>query len=70
MLNNTKVSWNTKYKSETYKYNIKTIAKIMIGGVTDDQFISFVLKRYVDQESRLSVNGFQVSNRVKSSAQN
>ena len=44
MLNNTRVSWNTKYKSETYKYNIKTIAKIMIGGVTDDQFISFVLK--------------------------
>ena len=36
----------------------------MIGGVTDDQFISFVLKRYVDQESRLSVKGFQVSNHV------
>ena len=36
----------------------------MIGGVTDDQFISFVRKRYVDQESRLSVKGFQVSNHV------
>ena len=23
MLNNTKVSWNTKYKSEAYKYNCK-----------------------------------------------
>ena len=28
-VNNTEeVNWNTKYKSETYKYNIKTIAKI------------------------------------------
>ena len=37
MLNNTEVNWNKKYKSETYKYNIKTIAKIMIVEVTDDQ---------------------------------
>ena len=44
MLNNTEVNWNTKYKSETYKCNIKTIAKIMIGGVTDDQYVEFVLK--------------------------
>ena len=70
MLNNAEVNWNTKYKSETYKYNIKTIATIMIGGVTDDQYVAFVLKGQVDQESRLSVNGFQISNHVKPSAQN
>ena len=46
MLNNTEINWNTKNKSETYKYNIKTIAKIMIGGVTDDQYVVFILKRY------------------------
>ena len=44
MLNNTEVNWNTIYKSETYKYNIKTISTIMIGGVTDDQYVAFVLK--------------------------
>ena len=39
MLSNTEVNWSTKYKSETYKYNIKTIATIMIGGVTGDQYV-------------------------------
>ena len=45
MLNNTEFNWNTKYNSETYKYNIKTIAKIMIGGVTDDQYVCVCPKR-------------------------
>ena len=44
MLNNTEVNWNTKYKSETYKYNVKTIATIMIRGVSDDQYVAFILK--------------------------
>ena len=58
-------------KKIIYITNIKTIAKIMIGGVKDDQYVVFILKTYyVDQESRLSVNGFPVSNHVKPSAQN
>ena len=30
-LNSTKVNWNSEYKSESYKYTIKRIAKIMSG---------------------------------------
>ena len=44
--NNAEVNWNTKYKSETYKYTIKTIAKIMSVCVTDNfEYVAFFLIR-------------------------
>ena len=33
-------------KKYIYITNIKMIAKIMIGGVTDDKYVVFILKRY------------------------
>ena len=45
-LNSTKVNWNTEYKSESYKYTMKTITKIMSGLVTDTRNISTLWFNY------------------------